>query len=408
MKMLNVAKAALYGIFLNYYCYYVLTGSFIPRGTVIFLAVSMMCVGFDMIRQRYVHIGTEAKCWMLYAVLSFATTALVLLDSGSTGYTGEVVKYVQRLALTLMIAYICEREKSIRFGMQLMAITAIALAVSVIMVLGDYRMKLNITSGANLSDNDTGSIMAYGCFAIVFAWGKRKQTSMLLPMLKTAGIICCLIVIFLTGSRKSILAVGIMLVLLVLLCFRDYGSRLNLRRVFTLVIIGLVAYVFITENLLQYAEETNLYTRLLGRGAETAEQSDATRMNYIVIALEDFAKHPFFGLGFAQFKTHHGNYSHCTYVEPLACSGIIGLLYLYPYYSMVKKQIYLIRRNKIGSAARLKQKEIFVYLCMALFVAVGIPYMYKDAPCILLGTFIASQAISFDELKKTGQTSSEY
>ena len=75
---------------------------------------------------------------------------------------------------------------------------------------------------------------------------------------------------------------------------------------------------------------------------------------------------------------------------------------------MVKKQIYLIRRNKIGSAARLKQKEIFVYLCMALFVAVGIPYMYKDAPCILLGTFIASQAISFDELKKTGQTSSEY
>lgn len=408
MKILNVAKAALYGIFLNYYCYYVITGTFIPRGTVIFLAISLMCVGIDLIRQRYVHIGTEVKCWMLYAVLSFATTVFVLLDSSSMDYTGEVVKFVQRLALTLMIAYICEREKSTRFGLQLMAVTAVALAISVFMVLGDYRMKLNITSGANLSDNDTGAIMATGCFAIIFAWGKRENSSLILSVLKTAGIICCLIVIFLAGSRKSILAVGIMLVLLILLCFRDYVSHFNLRRVFTLVIIGLIAYVFVTENLLQYAEETNLYTRILGRGAETAEQSDATRMNYIVIALEDFAKHPFFGLGFAQFKTHHGNYSHCTYVEPLACSGIIGLLYLYPYYSMVKKQIYLIRRNKIGSAARLKQKEIFVYLCMALFVAVGIPYMYKDAPCILLGTFIASQAISFDELKKTGQTSSEY
>lgn len=99
---------------------------------------------------------------------------------------------------------------------------------------------------------------------------------------------------------------------------------------------------------------------------------------------------------------------HSTYVEPLACSGMIGLLYLYPYYLMVKKQIILILRNRKGTLQRLKQKEIFVYLCMFLFVGIGIPYMYKDIPCILLGTFIASQAISFEELRKTGCTSVEY
>ena len=42
MKLLDGAKAALYGIFLNYYCYYVLTGSFIPRGTVLFLALALL------------------------------------------------------------------------------------------------------------------------------------------------------------------------------------------------------------------------------------------------------------------------------------------------------------------------------------------------------------------------------
>ena len=70
MKTLNVAKAALYGIFLNYYCYYVIKGSFIPGGTVIFLGVAAMFVGMDVVKQRYVYVGTEIKCWIAYAILS--------------------------------------------------------------------------------------------------------------------------------------------------------------------------------------------------------------------------------------------------------------------------------------------------------------------------------------------------
>ena len=44
MKILGVAKAALYGIFLNYYCYYVLAGSFISGGTVLFFVAVCGCV----------------------------------------------------------------------------------------------------------------------------------------------------------------------------------------------------------------------------------------------------------------------------------------------------------------------------------------------------------------------------
>ena len=199
-----------------------------------------------------------------------------------------------------------------------------------------------------------------------------------------------------------------MLALLLVMCFPDYGRKINFRKVLTLSVVGVAAYLFVSENLLPYAEQTNLYTRLFGRGSEIAAESNDGRMDLIYWALEDFLNHPFFGLGFAQFTEHHGNYTHCTYVEPLACSGLIGLVYLYPYYLIIKKQIYLIRVSKKGSYARMKQKEIFVYLGMALFVAVGIPYMYKDAPCILLGTLIASQAISFRELHVSGSLSADY
>lgn len=408
MKILNVAKAALYGIFLNYYCYYVVTGSFIPRGTVIFLAIALACVGWDVIRQRYVYVGTEIKCWIAYAILSLITTAFITIDSGDMDFVSDIIKYVQRLAIIMMVAYICEQEGSVRFGLQLMAVTAVALAIAVISVTGDIQLKLNITSGADLSANDTGAIMSFGCFAIVFAWGKRDRSSVLLSFLKTAGVVCCLVVIFLAGSRKSIGAVAIMLGLLLLMCFADYGKKLDLRKLFIMVVVGIAAFLFISKYLMPYAEQTNLYTRLFGRGAEAASGSDDLRVDLYRWAMEDFVTHPFFGLGFNQYTTLHGSYTHSTYAEPLACSGLIGLLYLYPYFSIGKKQLYLIRINKKGSYARLKQKEIFVYLCMALFVAVGIPYMYKDAPCIMLGTFVASQAISFRELKATGHTSEDY
>lgn len=408
MNLLNGAKAALYGIFLNYYCYYVLTGAFIPGGTVLFLAAAMFFVGLDVLQQRQVYVGTEVKCWVAYAVLAFLTTALVTLGSSGMDFVGDIVKYVQRLGIIMMVAYICEREGSIRFGLQLMAVTAIALAVSAISVIGDFRLKLDITSGANLSDNDTGSIMAYGCFAILFAWGRRDRISLLLSMLKAAGVICCIVVIFLAGSRKSIFGVLILGAGLLLLCLRDYGRRVNLRKLVTVAIVGAALYLFITENLLPYAEQTNLYTRLIGRGAEAAASSDDGRARLIQYALEDFLNNPVFGLGFNKFTEYHGNYTHCTYVESLACSGIVGLLYLYPYYIIVKKQIYLILHSQPGSYARLKQKELLVYLCVFLFVGIGIPYMYKDAPCIVLGTFIANQAISFRELREQGRISEYY
>ena len=408
MKILDVAKAALYGIFLNYYCYYTLTGSFIPGGTMLFLAIAILCVGVDVLWQRRVRMGREIGCWIVYVILAFVSTSLFVLDGSNISYVGDIIKLAQRLSIVMMVAYICEREKSIRFGLRLMAVTAVANAAAVLLVTDDIQTKLGISTSADLSANDVGANMAFGCFAILFAWGRRGRTSPLLWGLKVAGIVACLTVIFLTGSRKSIIAVVIMAGMFLLLCLRDYGKRMNIRTIITVMIVGAVAWMFISENLLPYAEQTNLYTRMLGRGAERTAQSDEGRIQLLRYALEEFAAHPLFGVGFNQFRKLHGNYTHNTYLEPLACSGLLGLLYLYPYYLIIKKQLCLIARNKRGSSDRLKQKELLIYLCMALFVGAGIPYMYKDVPCILLGTFIASQAISFEQLRGKGDLSANY
>lgn len=408
MKILNVAKAALYGIFLNYYCWYVLNGAFIPMGTVLFFGTACLAVGLDVLECRRIHVGREFKSWVLYALLALMTSAMVLIDGGDMRYLSDVAKFIQRLLILFMVTYICERENSVRFGLRLMAGTALALAISVLSVTGDVQLKLDITTGAELSANDTGAIMAYGCFAVLFAWGRREKSSLVLSSLKMTGVICCIVVIFLSGSRKSIGAVAILLVVLLGLCLRDYAKGLNLRRLAVTAVVGIAACMIVMGSLLPYAEQTDLYERLLGTGVEAAGASDQIRVNLYVHAVEEFLAHPFFGVGFNQFRQLYGNYTHSTYMEPLACSGLIGLLYLYPYYLMVKKQIWLIRVSPRGSEERLRQKEMFGYLCMALFVAVGIPYMYKDAPCILLGTIIASQTISLRRLQQTDEISADH
>lgn len=398
MKILNVAKAALFGIFLNYYCYYVIVGEFIPMGTVAFLAVALLCVGVDVLRQRYIHVGTETRCWMIYAILAAVTSLLVLRH---VGFLGDIIKYVQRVLIILMIAYICQREGTIRFGLQLMAVTAVALAIAVLMVIGDIQLKLDITSGANLSENDTGAIMSFGCFALLYSWHKKERPSLVLSILKILGVIACLTVIFLSGSRKSIIALLIMAALWVLLSFRDYFGHWNFRSIFVICIVVIVAFWLVNKWLLPYAEQTALYRRLFGSGTVVTEESDKLRVDLYRWALREFISHPLFGLGFNQFVNAYGNYTHSTYAEPLACSGLVGLLYLYPYVSITRKQLQLIRLSPKGSINRTRHKELLIYWCMALFIAIGIPFMYKDAPCIVLGTMLAAQQISFDEMEES-------
>lgn len=395
MGLLSIAKLALYGIFINYYCYYVIKGSFIPHGTVLFFGVALGCVGCSMLKDRLVWVGKEIRCWLLYIVLSLATMWFAL-DSGQA--FDSIIKYGQRLIIIIMIVYICEKEDSIKFALRLMAITAVAGAFSILSVIDDIQQKLSISTEASLSANDIGALMAFGFFTVLFAFGKRERASILTTAFKYASAIAMITVIFLAGSRKSITAIIIGSVLLLLMNGKDYLSNTSLTRILMITILGAVAIAFVYENLAPYAMETNLYTRMFGRGVERTANSDELRIELYVQALQEFIKHPFIGLGFNNFVLAHGNYTHSTYVEPLACSGMIGFLYLLPYVAMFKKQIKLIKLNRANKLEYIKQKELFAFYISFLFVGIGIPYMYKDNPCIILALFIASQHISYKKL----------
>ena len=396
ITLLDFAKLALYGIFLNYYCYFILRGSFIPMGTQIFFAVAVACVVATIFREK-IYIGSEIKCWIAYFVLSLLTVFFAVNTQQALDGLG---KYIQRLIYIMMIAYICEHEKSVKFAVRLLAVTAFACAVSCLIMNVDVGKKLTLESGASVSTNDIGSIMAFGCFAVLFAFGLKEHKGLIKIAIKIGYIIAGVSVIFIAGSRKSVLAIIILFVMLFLLCAKDFFKNLSITWIVIITLLLIVAAVIVYQYLLPMVEDTNLYVRVYGRGAERTENSDESRIELYNTALNEFIEHPFFGLGFNGFDAVHQNYTHSTYVEPLACSGIIGFLYLAPYVMMLVKQIKLIRLSKSNLEERIWQKELLAFYISFLFVGIGIPYMYKDIPCIILAMFIASQKISFEKLKE--------
>jgi len=397
MELLSIAKMALYGIFLNYYCYYVVTGSFIPYGTILFFGIALGCVGLCMLKDRLVWVGYEVRCWLLYIALSIATMGFAI-DSDFA--FDSILKFAQRLLIIIMIVYICEKENSIKFALRLLAVDAIGCACAVLYTVEDIQLKLDISSGANLSANDAGALMAFGCFAVMVGFGNRNRASFLATAFKFASIIAMITVIFLAGSRKSIYAIIILGILLLFLCGKDYLKNISLAKTIVLIIIGFIAFDFISDNLVPYIEDTNLYVRIFGRGAEKATGSDENRVDLYIYALQEFLSHPIVGMGFNNFVLAHGNYTHSTFAEPLACSGLIGLLYLMPYIKMFRRQIELIKLNQNNPIECIKQKEMFAFYIIFLFTGMGIPYMYKDNPCIILAMFIASQRILYLKLNR--------
>lgn len=396
ITLLDFAKIALYGIFLNYYCYFILRGSFIPMGTQIFFAVAVACVVATIFRER-IYIGSEIKCWIAYIILSLLTVFFAVnVQHALDGLS----KYVQRLTLIIIIAYICEHEKSVKFAVRLLAVTAFACAVSCLIMNVDVSKKLTLESGANVSTNDIGSIMAFGCFAVLFAFGLKDHKGFIKTIIKIGYVVAAVSVIFIAGSRKSILAIIILFVLLFLFCARDFFKNLSVTWLIVIALLLMIAAFLVYQYLLPLVEDTNLYVRVFGRGAERTANSDEGRIGLYQMALTDFFNHVIFGLGFNNFAVVHGNYTHSTYAEPLACSGIIGFLYLAPFVMILVKQIKLIKLNKHQIEERIWQKELLAFYISFLFVGIGIPYIYKDIPCIILAMFIASQKISFDKIEE--------
>ena len=77
--------------------------------------------------------------------------------------------------------------------------------------------------------------------------------------------------------------------------------------------------------------------------------SDVNRIEMVKDAFGVFKSHPIVGVGWNNYRLYSssGTYSHCSYVEVLACTGVIGAaLFYYWLYIAVRNAVKFLREKK--------------------------------------------------------------
>lgn len=390
-------KIGLWGMFINYYPYNIMFGRFIPYGTYIFFGLIVI----GILGSGRIRLDKTIKSWILYAVASLITSVFAL----STGFAIEsLVDFGIKIIVTYAVAHVCVREKSVSFAIRLLAGIAILSAGAAYLQMGDIEARLQLASGAAISINDFGSLMAYGCFAVIplFKYSKIKSR-FTIQCLTVAASLLLVIELFISGSRKSFYAVIILYLLLLVTVVSKSKNRFDPALIIGSMVLIAAVYLIYSNYLEQYVTQTSLYARILGEKAAMAEQSNEGRIGLYLSAWDDFKEHPIFGLGFRNFEYKHHIYTHSMYAEPLACSGLLSLLYLIPIFSMLKKQFNYATDKSQDNDIQVWNMELLAFYVVFLFIGIGIPYLYKEIPCIGFGLMIGWQQIRENELYNSGE-----
>lgn len=239
---------------------------------------------------------------------------------------------------------------------------------------------------AGMNPNNFGMCMATGAWSLLYLASKKKIP--IIGALVIAGL--QVYAIFLSGSRKGIIGILLIIALWIVLCYipntdakKWYVKIAKIGFCVSIVCIGAVV-------LAPYYLESNLAKRM---GDLIGEASGGARNEMYVRGLEYFKNAPIFGYGLQGFSYFYGGYSHATVVEVPVTGGIIGtVLYLCFYASILKGLC-----KKTAGGYFIESKEAFVQKRMGfvlfsslMFYSIAMIHIYELSSYVYFATIVAA------------------
>lgn len=326
----------------------------------------------------------ELVFWFLFLITSLIFGLIVAKDYGIL--LSAIQTYGQFLVLILGILYISYNDKRVDFFVNVFIVFAILCALTTIFIGIDYGFG-RITMGKTNNPNSLGITMVIGVCCILYNISFKK-IYYLIPYL---GILVLLVyVTILTGSRKSFLSmcliIGFWLVFVALnelkeLEFLDQAKGI-LAIMLVVVIMYYLIYPYYSESVL-----TQRLTTLFETGSDTREG-----MYDVAFAL--FKENPLIGIGFNNYRvvSVYKTYSHSTYAEALACTGLIGsLIYFLPFLSLLINNVRM--AFNIQHPLNKQSRVMLGLLGVLLFLGIGVIHFYSLTSSIAFGMLIAFRNI---------------
>lgn len=332
--------------------------------------------------------SVEIVWWIIFAIESFLVGIIIAFDQSVL--ISSLLTYVQFLILTILLIYICNYEKSIGFVLSIGKWTAIFCAIHTAFwgELSGWGGRIAMTENTNT--NTLGIIMVFGMFCILYELNLKKNWSFLLNFLLLSLFAY---VTFLTGSRKSFLAICLLLGFWSMFSLKYKFKDISILKKVTLVFFGLFITTYLAYFLIPQLNDSVMFSRL----QNLVENGNDTRENMYNVAWQLFNNNKLFGVGFDQYKvvSGFGKYSHSTYAEALSTFGIIGsILYFIPYIMILIKYTKLFFIKKVNTDTKSGIRLLFGIYITYLFLGVGIVHYYNPTSYLVFAALISFYKIN--------------
>ena len=265
------------------------------------------------------------KWWFFFGAYSAITGIVIAADKSIL--TSSLITYFSFLFVLACIVFLIKGEGNMQWLLRQLVFITILCALYTIFKGSDYYNGIIVrTMGPHNNPNTLGVLMVFGSFSLLYLSKPQIKT-----MLRNVVLLALfLYIIILTGSKKALLSEGILICIWVWGFFKGMrqSERLfNRMCAYFLVAIccGAVVYYFMT-----YYINTSSFIRMQSL---SSSGSTSSRMEMYKEAFVLFKTSPILGIGYNQFRvlSNFGSYSHATYSELIANSGIMGtIIFMYP------------------------------------------------------------------------------
>ena len=362
-----------------------------------------------IIQYKYIQISNGMLIFGLFVLATFMFTWAQKVCEIRLVFTSECLWMLAFMIYMLLIGYIASYDtarhmKQWTTSLEYMFMTIVISSVimnlgtdsfhimllSISIVLAIVFLKdpvLYVTGGRysiskEVNPNGLGMSFTTGVWVILYLQQKRKM-----PLLiSLATVVLLIYCIFKTGSRKALIAAGIIIFLWYVLGYLPNVMKMKSKAKIAILLFSALLLTILVEEFLHLYSGSDIEARM---GGLDDEVSGGLRSSMYKNGWALFKAHPLFGLGFQGYSYYYRIYSHATLVEVPVSGGIFGsFLYFVPYYTSIKKCIKLYKycKQHEGLSVHISEIKMIIILWIAmLFYCTVIIHPYQFDSFIIFG-----------------------
>jgi len=385
---LNLSKISL-ALLILYMSYFQVVFFSIPK-LVLLLGILTVLFLIIFMYQRSTPINNgftvEIVLWIAFAVSSLFIGYVIAINHGHL--ISAIVTLIEYLILIIAICFVSKYDGNIDYTVNVYIILALSCALTTIFWGVDF-LGGQISLTATTNPNGLGVLLVTGIFCLLYKMDIDKKINIIFT---SSGALIFLYTIILTGSRKSFLAASLLLVYWVLLCLRGTLKKATFSRKTGVIILVSVAAISFIYYITPVFEESVMLYRL----TNLFESGDTIRTGMYTEAYDFFISSPLYGIGYKNYEllSVYRTYSHSTYAEALACTGLLGVfLYFSAYIIMAVKTIRVIINKHLSHNVRIQARNILGIFLVMLFLGTGVIHFYE-----INSSIVFAMIISFNKL----------